>query len=308
MKVAILGATSHIAKGLISNFMKKESYDLFLYARNTQKISAFMDSLGFSDFKSIYEFDKFGKEDFDTVINCVGNGTPKGVEAAGKSYIFTAEKFDNMAIEKIGLRSGRRYINFSSGAVYGKYFSEPVNQDSVNQIKVNFLGDDDFYSIAKLNSEMKHRILSHLPIIDIRVFSYFSRYIDLNSGFLMSDIVKCIINKEVLQTSAMDIERDYSISEELFRLVECCLISQELNTALDVKTIKPVSKSEILSCFKDKYGLKYSYSDTFPTINPTGCKSAYYSMYSSADSVGFKPKLSSIEGLIKETAEILNSI
>ena len=40
------------------------------------------------------------------------------------------------------------------------------------------------YALSKINSEIKHRKLKHLNIIDLRLFSFFSRFMNLKSKFL----------------------------------------------------------------------------------------------------------------------------
>lgn len=44
-KIAILGATSHIAKGLIYNFNKEEANELFLFARSIDRLQGFLKSI-----------------------------------------------------------------------------------------------------------------------------------------------------------------------------------------------------------------------------------------------------------------------
>ena len=41
-RIAILGATSHIAKGLILNFIKSKENELFLFARIPKKVKKFL--------------------------------------------------------------------------------------------------------------------------------------------------------------------------------------------------------------------------------------------------------------------------
>jgi hypothetical protein len=45
LKIAILGANSHIAKGLINNFLSEKSNSLYLYTRSSGKCKNFLSSL-----------------------------------------------------------------------------------------------------------------------------------------------------------------------------------------------------------------------------------------------------------------------
>ena len=55
-KIAILGATSQIAKGLILNFMKSKRVELFLFARFPKKIKDFLKVTSLGVHRHIYDF------------------------------------------------------------------------------------------------------------------------------------------------------------------------------------------------------------------------------------------------------------
>ncbi len=75
--IAVLGATSHIAKGLIYNFNKKsQEYDLTLFARNIEKTEEFCNKEKINP-SNIKEFNSFDDGIYDVIINCVGEGKPK---------------------------------------------------------------------------------------------------------------------------------------------------------------------------------------------------------------------------------------
>ena len=58
-------------------------------------------------------------------------------------------------------------------------FSVPVDESTYSKWGINHISEADYYGIAKLNSEVKLRALKDLNIVDLRVFGYFSRFIDL---------------------------------------------------------------------------------------------------------------------------------
>ena len=86
MQIAILGASSHISKGLIKLFIKNKN-NLKLFVRD--KI-AFHDWLIFQDIKKnveIYHYDDFNNDmQIDLIINCIGVGDPQKLVNIGSSY------------------------------------------------------------------------------------------------------------------------------------------------------------------------------------------------------------------------------
>ena len=72
-RVAILGATSHIAKGLIAQFLRTQSAQLVLFGRSAERIRAFLESAGCAGPAEIMQgYDEFDSGNYDVIINCVG--------------------------------------------------------------------------------------------------------------------------------------------------------------------------------------------------------------------------------------------
>lgn len=304
IKVAILGATSHIAKGLIFIFCKNDTHELYLFARSPQKVSNFLLSNNLNKAYHINALSKFGKEKYDVIINCVGIGDPNLLKEQGTSIFELTETYDNMVLDHLRRNKNTIYINFSSGAVYGKEFLFAANANSANHIYVNKIDQTCYYSIAKLNSEAKHRSYRNLRIIDLRVFAYFSRFIDLKAKYLMAEIINAIKERKVFLTGKNDIVRDYIGSEDLFSLV-CCCIKKRMNGAYDVYSRKPVRKFEILESFQKRFGLDYKISKATKFFSSTGSKNIYCSKNKKVRKLGYVPKYNSLELLIKETEELL---
>ncbi len=303
-RIAILGATSHIAKGLIDNFCKAKANKLYLFARSTDKVKYFLTSIKCGRVCKLKPFAEFGKDKYDVIINCVGIGNPDLLKDTGAAIFELTESYDNLVLDYLKNNRKSIYINFSSGAVYGREFLCAVNNSSENHINVKALDESCHYSIAKINSEAKHRSCSGFKIIDLRVFAYFSRFIDLKSKYLITDIINSIRNKKVFKTGKNDIVRDYIGPEDLFSLVRCC-IAKGSNGAYDVYSRKPVRKLEILKSFHKEFGLRYEISAVSIPASVTGAKQIYYSKNRKAKELGFKPKYDSLKLLIKETEDIL---
>jgi nucleoside-diphosphate-sugar epimerase len=307
-KIAILGSTSHIAKGLISNFLREKSDGLCLYSRSSDKIVNFLGSVGKSPgVNCVVEegYKNFAGNQHDVIINCVGAGTPKKLQDNYSDWFTVTEEYDNMVIAYLRKNPDALYVNFSSGAVYGSGLVAPVSEDAGNSIRVNNISSENYYSIVRLNSETKHRSFGDLKIADVRVFAYFSRFIDLGSGYFMTDILNCILNKKVLETNTVNIVRDYVHPEDLFALIQKCMNSGKVNTAFDAISTKPVGKSQILDYFSAKYSLKYKMVDSLNHASPNGMTTVYCSNYNRAASIGYKPVFSSMDTIEQESEYIL---
>ncbi|MDD5570709.1 MAG: NAD(P)-dependent oxidoreductase [Bacteroidales bacterium] len=299
--IAILGATSHIAKGLIYNFSKSNNYNVFLFARSPKKVEDFVKNLDISSGFHIENFSEFNNNKYDCVINCIGISRSANIE----DVLELTENYDNLVITYLKQNKKCLYINFSSGAVYGNY-CEPAEIKSTCSIEINNIKPENYYSIAKINSEAKHRALKELNIVDIRVFSYFSRFIDLSSGFLITEIINSIKNKTVFKTNKENIIRDYSNPTDLFSVVLKCIDKHKINDVFDVYSKSPVSKVDLLDFYSKKYGLKYKIDEKCLIKNSTGNKVSYFSKNKKAKEIGFNPKYSSLEAIEYESKFILN--
>jgi len=114
-----------------------------------------------------------------------------------------------MALDYVQLYPQCRYLFLSSGAAYGCSFEATVDENTSAVIAINNFQSQDWYGVAKLHAECRHRSHPELPIIDIRVFNYFSRSQDISARFLITDILRAIRDKTVLKTSSDYIVRDF---------------------------------------------------------------------------------------------------
>jgi hypothetical protein len=304
-KIAILGATSHIAKGIIYNFVQDgRSAELVLFARNVEKVKTFLSQIRCHETIPTFSSDMFGKDSYATIINCVGLGTPEKVRAAGLGIFRLTEYFDNLVLDYLSVHQNVCYINFSSGAVYGTDFSEPALENSCSTIDVNHINSIDYYRIAKTNSEAKHRALSKANIVDLRIFSYFSRFADINARYLITDILRCLKTGSIFKTNEEDIIRDFVHHEDLYRLLGSSLGQSQFNGAVDVYSCEPIRKSQLIAFFKQKYGLQVEIVST-KSETVTGIKSQYYSLNKNAkNSFGYNPRYSSINTIDQEVSSL----
>ena len=306
MQIAIFGATSQIAKDLIIFFSKQDNYSLTLFARRPEVVSSWLENINLADRYVVADFAAFTTETyFDAIINFVGVGDPAQAVAMGASIFDVTLKYDEMALAYIQQHPQCRYLFLSSGATYGSNFEAPVDENTKVVIAINNLQPQDWYGVAKLHAECRHRSLAHLSIIDIRVFNYFSRGQDIAARFLITDILRAIRDKTVLKISSDYIVRDFIHPSDFYNLVIALLTSPATNAVVDCYSKAPIDKPTLLSAMQEKYGLQYEVISTPNAINATGNKPYYYTKNTRAADYGYHPTMTSLEGLIIEIKSLL---
>ena len=305
MRLAILGATSQIAKDLVQSFAAQSSYALVLYARRPEVVAQWLTRVGLAYRYAVADFAAFSTDEhFDAILNFVGVGDPAHAAAMGANIFDVTIKYDNLAVEYLRQHPTCRYIFISSGAAYGAVFDAPVDASTRASIPINNWQQQDWYGVAKLHAECRHRALAPLPIIDIRVFNYFSHTQDINARFLITDILRAIHQNKVLQTSDDFIVRDYIHPSDFFALV-CTLLAAPLtNDVVDAYSKASVDKKTLLLHMHEKFDLQYEILPGSVTINATNHKSQYYSKNKRLEDFGYQPSLSSIEGIMIEAKQL----
>ena len=120
--VAILGATSHIAKGLIINFIKNNNVELHLYARSINKVEKFIGDWCGKNIELVEikgDFQDLHSNKYGAIINCVGVGTTNKLSGDYFRYFEVTEKFDDLILGYLKNNPSAVYVNISSGIVYG---------------------------------------------------------------------------------------------------------------------------------------------------------------------------------------------
>lgn len=308
MILAILGATSQIAKDLIISFTVNDEYQLTLFARRPHDVNQWLVSINLSNRFTVADFDDFNTEKhFDAILNFVGVGNPAQATAMGASIFDVTLKYDQMALDYLKLYPDCRYLFLSSGAAYGSSFDKPVDENTKAVIAINDLQPQDWYGVAKLHAECRHRALSDLSIIDIRVLNYFSHTQDMSARFLITDIVRAIRDKTVLITSTDYIVRDFIHPSDFYNLVIALLTSPASNTVVDCYSKDPIDKPTLLTAMRENFGLQYQIIKTSVGVNATGNKSHYYSLNKKAENFGYVPKFTSLSGILLETSYLITN-
>ncbi len=263
MKIAVLGATGHIATACRNMLPQVLDAEFYLFTRNRANLAGAL------------EYSEFAGNSYDVVINGISIGAPADVANRYAHIWEITESYDNMVIDYLKKHHDTLYINFSSGAVYGDIFDEAPAAVTA-RYNVNNMRPGDYYSVAKLNSEAKHRSYPDLNIVDIRVFAFFSRYINLSHNYLLCDIINALRADAVLRTDSVDFYRDYINPVDLAALIAALVKEKRVNATVDAVSAAPVRKFEILDYFKSAYGLRYEVANTVQA-SVTGVKHYYYS-------------------------------
>ena len=303
--IAIFGSTGHIGKNLISFFIKNNDFKIFLFSRDTKKFESL--KMIFSDTMSFNTYDDFGKNEYDVVINCVGISNPNAFEKNSRSIFDTAEFYDTMVLDYLKNFPTTLYINLSSGAVFSGEFDKPVDDSSTYKFDVNGINKGEMYSISKMYLESKHRSLPDLNIVDLRIFGFFSRFIDVNAGFFMSELLQALKNKSEFITDKKDFVRDYVNPKDFYDLTKNCIANKKINDVFDVYSKEIISKFQILEeCF-NKFDLKFKLVEKIESVSPTGVKKKYYSLSRKAEKINYSPQFSSLETILNESSLFLEN-
>jgi dTDP-4-dehydrorhamnose reductase len=257
MVIAIFGASGQIGKCLNYYFRQKTDHTLLLFSR----------SENYLNYKSF--------QGADVIINCIGYGTYK--EGYDYTKIFeTSEYYDNMIIEYLKKESESVYINFSSGI---------VNKQDI--------AEDDYLTVMKQYVEAKHKSYKDLNIIDVRLYSFFSRWANLDDNYLLQSIVKAAMNKTEFVSCGDNLQRNYIHPEDLFDFINS-ILDIKCNRAYEVGASVHVFKSEIIGYFIKNYNIKVEYDNNFKSL--TGDKIKYI-----PELIHNEPEYTSMETIIQES-------
>lgn len=307
-KIAILGATGYIGRSLVPFFINEDhQYETHLFSRDPKIVGDFYrkHKICIGSTMHLHDYDAFEKLDFDVIINCTGVGNIDNYTDTLIDILDITEKFDNLIISYLALHPDALYINLSSGAVYGDAQNVPANDSTITCIPVNEVSPASVYTHAKIYAEVRHRALSELRIVDLRVFAFFSRYVDTDSNFLMSQIAACLKSGKTLVTDDLDITRDFIIQRDLFSLICCLIDNRASNSFFDVVSVSPVTKFVLLEVLASEFGLKY---EIVPRAKGQDhSRVVYYSESEKAKTIGFEPTFSSLTGISYELRAMLEN-
>ena len=309
MKIAILGATSHIAKDLVASLAKQATYQCDLFMRAPAQLDPEIRAIAEQSSFALLDYARFDdSRHFDAIINFVGVGDPARAIQMGKDIFTVTEQYDNLALSYLQRHPECKYIYLSSGAAYGANFEAPVSETSKAVFAANALQPQDWYGVAKFQTECRHRALPTFTIVDVRVFSYFSHRQALDARFFLSDILRALKSGTVLEVAPDDMVRDYLAPADFLQLIDRILQSSPCNDVIDCYSLAPIGKFDLLEGLRDQFGLQYTVVGDQAKVNATGPKANYYSRNRKAESLfGYVPSDSSLSGLLSEIRQHLNA-
>lgn len=315
LRTAILGATSQLARDLVLSFSLVEpskaqanpnGHDLELYARRPDAVRDWLAGCGLAGRYQVFAMTELpARGRIDAILNFVGVGDPAKAAAMGSSIFEVTHAYDELVLAYLRRHPGTRYFFMSSGAAFGQSFEQPADEYTPARFALNRLQPQDWYGLSKLHAEARHRSMPELPIIDIRVYNYFSATQDLSARFLATDILRAIQQGKVLRTSPDNIMRDFLHPIDFHALVASLLAAPPSNDVVDAYTRAPIDKVTLLAEMRARFGLKYDFVSSSAAVNATGVKPHYYSVNRRAGHYGYIPAMTSLEGLVDGFSRVL---
>jgi nucleoside-diphosphate-sugar epimerase len=305
--IALLGANSHIGKGLISEIkrLRPDDFDaMALFARDTHALNAWMNTELNTD-KPASHPDIFGIQQFDVVINAIGVTDTTQIARMGSQIFDINRHYDEQVMRYLDAYPDTKYVYMSSGSVYGGEFAQPSNIDTYSKANLNTPASTDWYGLAKINSEILHRSRNHLPIVDIRIFGYVSAWLPIDKPFFLANIARSLERKVPLQTDRKDFWRDYIGPTELAQMVLGIIDSAPCNTSVDLYSAAPILKTDLLDSLVRLFSLVVEYgADTTFTSNAI-YKFNYFSEDRRAQAFGYLPERTAEQVVIQELSRLL---
>jgi nucleoside-diphosphate-sugar epimerase len=301
MKIAILGATSHIAKDLILSF--EDRHQLYLYSRRPPAVTRWIVQSNLQNYTN-YDYTEFRNHiQFDAILNFVGAGDPEAIKSLGKRIFGISEAYDQMVLDYLQDHPDCLYIFMSSGAVFGDSFPTPVNNQTRSVFPINNIQPHHYYGLAKAQSEYRHR-MSDRNIIDLRIFNYFSSTANLQSQSMICGMLRSILEGKEFVVDRVDVTRDYVGPNDFHQMINVLLNQEKINTAIDLYSRLPISKDLLIEHMKERYDLRVWVRND-AVAHATGVKENYYSTNLEAYALGYRPTLTSIQTIFEEADKLL---
>jgi nucleoside-diphosphate-sugar epimerase len=309
MKVIVLGANSQISKDFILQLSLRSEMTCHLFSRLPESLLLWAKENNLDERRlSFSAYSQFSIDNrADVLINFVGVGDPETAKKMGSSIIDITSFYDQLALDYIKTNKTTKYIFLSSGAAYGGEFHDPVNSETPAVFNVSNLSASDWYGVSKFYAEARHRSMKEYSIFDVRVFNYYSSTMPLSTKSLITFVANSIISGDVLLTSADNINRDFITPPDFYELIMSIVnYPNHKNSAVDCYTKSFSDKFTLFEEIKKYHDFKYTIDSKFIALNATGNKKNYYSLNNSAKSIGYKPSLTSNQGVLQELTKLLS--
>ena len=107
-RIAIVGASSQIAKDLIRSFAAAGRSALLLYVRYLDTTKAWVAEQNLEVVCTVHGYEAYGELSHDVVINFVGVGDPRRAAEMGASIFEITASFDDMVLTDLARNPDRR--------------------------------------------------------------------------------------------------------------------------------------------------------------------------------------------------------
>lgn len=302
MKIAIFGSNSSIADEFIEKSIKCSNIYFDLYTRKKDLMTKRMSAYDSKQYR-VLGYDSFThNQRYDLILNFIGCGDPKKLIQAQKDIIQINDFYDNKIIQYLIKSNTTKYVYLSSGVAYHVDFECPIESYYQKKIIFSYIKDYHHYGIAKNLSEIRHRAYSDLAIVDLRIFSYLrDKNLELENS-LMGNVFSSIYNQTILTTIKSNVWRDYIDADLFYQAINCIINNDHLNGAFDLYSAGPVDKMHLLKIMEQTFGLRYKFLPQEKDIkfNSTGLKPRYYSLNNNFSILGYTPKYSSEQLILKK--------
>ncbi len=224
----------------------------------------------------------------------------------GGAIFGVTQEFDDLALRETAPPPGTALRSSCPAArPTAAASSSPAGPDTQATINLNALKPQDYYAVAKLHAECKHRALPEFAITDLRVFNYFSRTQDLDGPFLHHRPAARRARRTVLQTSAGSMVRDYLHPQDFHQLVSCVLRAPAGNRAIDCYSAAPVEKQELLAAMAQRVRPALRGRRPPPWSTPPAPNRIIIRSTGKPPNWRYHPAYSSLDGISAESAIIL---
>lgn len=295
MKIALLGATGYIGRSLLFEAQIR-GLTVVPYTRDTKKAEDVFKKYSIHLDNTPHTYNDLNKEKYDVIINAAGIGSQSQLAKKSQDVTSVIESLDSILLKYLEANPNTGVFTMSSGVVHSL---EKQKTDSNDVLSIK-----DTYALAKEASEARHRTYKEYAIIDLRIFTFFSRFVDADDTFLLSQIVANLENNEEFVTNPDDIIRDIITTEDLLDTILFLTNNAPANAAYDIVSNGAVKKFELLDYFKNTWNLKYTIAEA-DQKSPTGQKDSYCSSSNTLRDMGYNPKFTSLEGVHNEIAKRL---
>jgi hypothetical protein len=283
--IAVLGASSSMFQALLAQPEFVQPGDvLHLYSR-TRILTSTPTSVPKI---ATYDLSEFvdSRLEFDEIHNFIGTGDPRIFPDELRKLSVVSLHWDSVATNMLRYGQAGKYFSISSGVASDLYESLEVN----------------LYRDLKVELEKRHESAS-LPTVDIRVFGFADSKSKFFRGSLVGDIRAAMTNQTPMITDASDPIRDYCGAQELASLIAAIRMNDDAFGVSELHSLKPVSKSELLS-FLSSSGIISISKSTGTLHTSTGSKPTYVPNDNN-NLWGYKPTRDSLQ-VVCSALELVN--